>query len=95
MIALTRPQRLSNFFWYMVSRLIQVIALDRCDLHVRGIEKLPQSGAYILSSNHQSYLDAAILASVLPPAVFDKVFAVGTSEIFGEGFMRRTCAAFA
>ena len=71
----------------MVSRLIQVIALDRFDLHVRGIEKLPQSGAYILSSNHQSYLDPVILASILPPEVFHKVFAVGTSEIFGKGFM--------
>src|ERR1700678_1818385 len=88
-IALTRPQQLSNFFWYMVSRLIQVIALDRCDLHVRGIEKLPQSGAYILSSNHQSYLDPAVLAGTLPAEVFSKLFAVGTSEIFGEGFMLR------
>ncbi|MFZ1008327.1 MAG: lysophospholipid acyltransferase family protein, partial [Candidatus Sulfotelmatobacter sp.] len=51
------------------------------------IEKLPKSGAYIISSNHQSYLDPLILAGVLPPEVFAKVFAVGTSEIFGEGFM--------
>jgi long-chain acyl-CoA synthetase len=88
-IALTRPQQLSNFFWYMVSRLIQVIALDRCDLHVRGIEKLPQSGAYILSSNHQSYLDPAVLAGTLSAEIFSKLFAVGTSEIFGQGFMLR------
>jgi long-chain acyl-CoA synthetase len=88
-LALARPQPLSNAFWYMVSRLIQVIALDRFDLDVRGIEKLPKSGPYIISSNHQSYLDPLILAAVLPPAVFDKVFAVGTSEIFGQGFMLR------
>jgi len=88
-LALARPQPFSNAFWYMVSRLIQVIALDRCDLHVRGIDKVPRGGAYILSSNHQSYLDPLIMASVLPPTVFDKVFAVGTSEIFGEGFMLR------
>lgn len=83
------PQPVSGIFWYLVSRLIQVIALDRFDLWVSGIENLPKSGAYILSSNHQSYLDAPILASVLPPLRFDDVFAVGTSEIFGEGFMRR------
>ena len=82
--SLAQPKPFSDAFWYLVSRLIQVIALDRFDLHVRGIEKLPQSGAYILSSNHQSYLDPVILASVLPPEVFHKVFAVGTSEIFGE-----------
>ncbi len=27
------------------------------------------------------------MASILPPDVFDKLFAVGTSEIFGKGFM--------
>ena len=88
-LSLVRPQPISAAFWYMVSRLIQVIALDRFDLHVRGIEKLPKNGAFIISSNHQSYLDPLILASVLPPEVFDKVFAVGTSEIFGKGFMLR------
>jgi len=86
-ISLVRPQRISNTFWYLVSRLAQIIALDRFDLRVRGIEKLPKSGAYIISSNHQSYLDPLILAGVLPPEVFAKVFAVGTSEIFGQGFM--------
>jgi long-chain acyl-CoA synthetase len=88
-VSLVRPQRLSAAFWYLFSRLIQVVAFDRFHLQVHGVEKLPKSGAYILSSNHQSYLDPLILASVLPPSVFDKVFAVGTSEIFGKGFMLR------
>jgi long-chain acyl-CoA synthetase len=88
-VSLARPQPLSNAFWYTVSRLIQVVALDRFDLHVRGIEKLPAGGSYIISSNHQSYLDPVILASILPPQVFDRLFAVGTSEIFGKGFMLR------
>jgi long-chain acyl-CoA synthetase len=86
-ISLIRPQRISNTFWYLVSRLARMIALDRFDLKVRGIEKLPKSGAYIISSNHQSYLDPLILAGVVPPEVFPRVFAVGTSEIFGQGFM--------
>ena len=88
-LALVRPQRISAEFWYLVSRLMQVISLDRFHLHVSGIEKLPKSGAFIISSNHQSYIDPLILASVLPPAIFDKVFAVGTSEIFGKGIMLR------
>jgi len=86
---LVRPQPISDAFWYMLSRLAQIVALDHFNLQVRGIEKLPKEGAYILSSNHQSYLDPLILASVLPPSVFDQVFAVATSEIFGEGLMRR------
>ena len=88
-ISLLRPQPFETAFWYVVSRLIQVIALDRFDLHVRGIEKLPKNGPYIISSNHQSYLDPLVLASVLPWEVFEKAFAVGTSEIFGKGFMLR------
>jgi len=88
-LSLVRRQPVSAAFWYMVSRLLQVIALDRFDLHVRGIEKLPKTGPYIICSNHQSYLDPLILASILPGEVFDKVFAVGTSEIFGKGFMLR------
>jgi long-chain acyl-CoA synthetase len=88
-MALARPQPLSNAFWHLVSRLVQMVARDRFRLQVRGIEKLPKNGPYILSSNHQSYLDAAVLASVLPSDVFDKVFAVGTSDIFGQGLMLR------
>jgi long-chain acyl-CoA synthetase len=88
-LALTHPNRFNDAFWYLVSRLIQVIALDRFQLKVSGIEKLPKSGPYILSSNHQSYLDPLILASVMPPDVFRRAFAVGTSDIFGKGFMRK------
>ena len=88
-VSLARPHPLDNAFWYMVSRLIQVVALDRFDLHVRGMEKLPAAGAYIISSNHQSFIDPVILASMLPPQMFDRLFAVGTSEIFGKGFMLR------
>ncbi len=88
-LALTKPRPFDDLFWYFVSRLIQVVALDRFDLKVSGIEKLPKTGAYILSSNHQSYLDPLILASILPPDVFRRTFAVGTSEIFGKGFMRK------
>ncbi len=88
-LALTRPNRFKTTFWYLVSRLAQVIALDRFDLKVSGIEKLPKNGPYLLCSNHQSYLDPLILASVLPAERFERLFAVGTSEIFGEGLMRR------
>jgi long-chain acyl-CoA synthetase len=88
-LALTRPNRATDAFWFMVSRLVQVIALDRFHLKVSGLEKLPKSGPYIISSNHQSYLDPLMLAAVLPPDVFRRLFAVGTSDIFGQGFMRR------
>ncbi len=88
-LALAHPNRINVTFWYLVSRLMQVIALDRFHLKVTGLDKRPKTGAYIISSNHQSYLDPLILASILPADVFMRAFAVGTSEIFGEGMMRR------
>ena len=88
-LALLHPNRWNDAFWYVFSRAIQIIALDRFQLKVEGAEKLPKDGAYIISSNHQSFLDPLILASLLPPEIFYRAFAVGTSEIFGSGLMRR------
>ena len=88
-LALAHPNRVTDTFWFLLSRLMQMIARDRSHLKVSGLEKLPASGPYIISSNHQSYLDPLLLASVLPSDVFFRAFAVGTSDIFGEGIMRK------
>jgi long-chain acyl-CoA synthetase len=88
-LRLAHPNRINDTFWYLVTRVMQMFVLDRFHLKVSGREKLPKSGAYIISSNHQSYLDPLILACLLPPEVFFRAFAVGTSDIFGKGFMRK------
>ena len=90
---LARPHPFVESFWYFVSRVGQIIARDRFDLKVSGLEKLPKEGTYILSSNHQSYLDPIVLASVVPRDVFVNLFAVGTSDIFGAGIMRKIARA--
>jgi long-chain acyl-CoA synthetase len=87
-LALLEPRPIAETFWYGVSRLAQMIARDRFHLRVTGLEKLPARGPFIISSNHQSFLDALVLASLLPWQIFCATFAVGTSEIFGGGFMR-------
>ena len=92
-LELAKPHPLAESFWYFVSRGFQLIALDRFQLQYSGLEKLPKKGTYILSSNHQSYLDPVVLASVLPREVFVNCFAVGTSEIFGTGIMRKLARA--
>jgi long-chain acyl-CoA synthetase len=88
-LRLTDPNQFNDTFWYMVTRVMQLIARDRFHLRVTGREKLPRNGPFIISSNHQSYLDPLILASLLPSELFVRTFAVGTSDIFGKGFMRR------
>jgi long-chain acyl-CoA synthetase len=90
---LARPHPVAEAFWYFVSRVLQVVARDRFKLKVTGLEKLPNEGTYILSSNHQSYLDPVVLAAVLPHNAFVNMFAVGTSEIFGSGIMRKLAQA--
>ncbi len=87
-LGLIRPRPLAEAFWFGFSRLLWLIAQDRFQLHVDGLEKLPAAGPYIISSNHQSYIDPAVLGSLLPWPVFRNTFSVGTSEIFGKGFMR-------
>jgi long-chain acyl-CoA synthetase len=88
-LALAHPSKFNDIFWYVVTRVMQMFVRDRFHLQVSGLEKLPKTGAYIISSNHQSYLDPLILASLLPAEIFYRAFAVGTSDIFGKGFMRK------
>ena len=88
-LKLAHPNRLNDTFWYLVSRIFYLVALDRGDLKIRGMEKLPKSGPFIITSNHESYFDPLILAGAMPGNIFYNLFAVGTSDIFGSGFMRR------
>ena len=49
---------------------------------VTGLEHLPHRGPYVISPNHQSYLDPFFLCSVLPYRIFRQLFFVGASEYF-------------
>ena len=51
-------------------------------IELAGLEHLPKSGAYILSPNHQSYLDPLMLCSMLPFRTFRNLFFVGAVEYF-------------
>jgi long-chain acyl-CoA synthetase len=86
---LAKARPVSGAFWFSFSRLVQIFALDRFRLQVSGLEKLPPRGPFLLCSNHQSYLDPAIMCGLLPWTLFRSVFSLGTSEIFGSGFMRK------
>jgi long-chain acyl-CoA synthetase len=51
-------------------------------VELTGLENLPKSGAYIMSPNHQSYLDPFMLCAMLPFRVFQNLFFVGAVEYF-------------
>jgi long-chain acyl-CoA synthetase len=87
--ALARPHTVAMLFWYVVTHLVRLAAAPAFRLQVRGRERLPRNAAFIISANHQSYLDAPVLMGLLPWRVFKRQFSVGTSEIFGTGIARK------
>jgi long-chain acyl-CoA synthetase len=88
-LALARHNVFAEVFFFLLGRLIYLFALDRFHLKTRGLENLPEKGPYLLCSNHQSYIDPLVMAGALPWRLFRDAYALGTSDIFGEGFMRR------
>jgi 1-acyl-sn-glycerol-3-phosphate acyltransferase len=86
---IANPRPFSEAFWFTCGRFVKLFALFTFRLKITGREKLPKNGPLLICSNHQSYLDPIIMATVLPWPLFRRAFAVGTSEIFGSGFMRR------
>ena len=88
-LALAQPGRLAEHFLYALFQPLQIFAYDRFHLRVRGLEKLPSAGPYIISSNHQSLSRSGDSCRGPAMAGISQLFAVGTSEIFGSGLMRR------
>jgi long-chain acyl-CoA synthetase len=88
-LGLARHQWLAEIFFFLFGRFLYLVALDLFHLKVKGLENLPEKGPYLLCSNHQSYIDPVVMGSVLPWRLFRNTFALGTSDIFGQGLMRR------
>ncbi len=88
-LEIARHNLFFEILFFTLGRFIYLFSLDRFNLKVRGLENLPAQGPYLICSNHQSFLDPLVLAATLPWDILRNTFAVGTSEIFGQGFMRR------
>jgi long-chain acyl-CoA synthetase len=70
---------------FAVLRIARVLLLR---VRVNGLANLPASGPYIITPNHQSYVDPFILCGILPYRVFKDVFFVGAIEYFETRFTR-------
>jgi long-chain acyl-CoA synthetase len=64
---------------FVAARLIRVV-LARMD--VSGLEHLPGNGPFIISPNHQGYLDPLFVCGALPYRLLSNLFFVGASEYF-------------
>ena len=70
---------------FMLLRMVRALFVR---VRVNGLANLPATGPYLITPNHQSYVDPFILCSVLPYRIFRDVFLVGAPEYFETPFTR-------
>jgi long-chain acyl-CoA synthetase len=87
--ALLERRPLSALALFAIARIIVRVLLRP---HVEGVERLPRQGPFIISPNHQSYLDPIVIVTVLPLRVYRELFFVGAAEYFQSPLMRRLAA---
>jgi len=83
------PSKVFTVFWFVAARLARWVCQALYKIQVAGLENIPQDRPFILSPNHQSFMDAPMIMSYFPFRIFRKMFYVGTSEIFGTGIRRQ------
>ncbi len=82
-------RRSLTFFGFPTIRLFGAIARVPFRTKVRGLEKLPAAGPFIICPNHVSYLDPFLLCSALPFRVIRDIFILGYSDYFEGPVMSR------
>ncbi|MGH9203855.1 MAG: 1-acyl-sn-glycerol-3-phosphate acyltransferase, partial [Vicinamibacterales bacterium] len=75
---------LSAAVFFAVTRLARLV-LPR--IQATGVEHLPAAGPYIISPNHQGYLDPFVVCGVMPFGVCRQLFFVGAAEYFENPWM--------
>ena len=80
-----RPRPIAGPLYFAIARAVLALVGRP---KVSGLEHLPASGAFIISPNHQSYLDAFLVGPVLPYGAFTRVFEVGAAEYFETPLMK-------
>jgi long-chain acyl-CoA synthetase len=63
-------------------KLLGLVLRAGIRIEVTGAEHLPSRGPYLISPNHQSYLDPFVVIGALPHRVARQLFFVGASEYF-------------
>jgi long-chain acyl-CoA synthetase len=87
--SLLDPRPVATGILFIVLRLLIGAARLVMRLEVSGREHLPARGPYLISPNHQSYLDSFLVVGVLPFGVFRQLFFVGASEYFATPLTAR------
>ena len=88
-LAVAEVRPIASRLWHFFGWFVHIFNKIFFGLEITGLEKLPKTGPFILSPNHQSFIDSPFLVAELPYPLHKDLFYVGTSEIFGSGHMRR------
>lgn len=69
-----------TFFGFPTIRTLGLVTWPLFRTKVEGLEKLPESGPFLICPNHVSYLDPFLLCSVLPFRVIRDIFILGYTD---------------
>jgi long-chain acyl-CoA synthetase len=78
---------------YAGARVLRALARVLFGLRLSSLENFPRAGTFLLSPNHQSFLDMFLLAGALPWHAFRRMFFVGASEYYATPLRRKVARA--
>jgi len=90
---LLEPTTVTSAALFVGARILRAIGSVLFGLRITGQRNFPPSGAFILSPNHQGFLDMFLLAGALPWHVFRRMFFVGASEYYATPARQRVARA--
>jgi long-chain acyl-CoA synthetase len=85
---LQRLPLMRALFFFVIVRTIAVVLSLLTRGRITGREHLPATGPFIVSPNHQSYIDGFLVLGALPFHTLRDIFAVGAAEYYQTPFMR-------
>lgn len=90
---LLEPHSATMASLFLGARLLRALGRVLFGLRITGEENFPREGAFLLSPNHQGFLDMFLLAGALPWQVFRRMFFVGASEYYATPLRLRVARA--
>ena len=68
---------------HAVKLILKIIFKLYCRISVRGLDKLPAKGPYVIAPNHLSLADGPVIMASMPWRIGSQTFFLGTTDYFG------------
>ncbi len=60
---LYKPYKMPPFLWALIRALARAVFAVIAQVHLQGLERVPKEGAFIVASNHLSWIDVPLIPS--------------------------------